>query len=58
MTSIDQIPAILDELEAIYDSSVSNLRAALNAYAREGVRPDRNARDVGAAELLARLRTA
>ena len=48
MTTIDQIPAILDELEAIYDSSVANLRAALNAYAREGVRPDRNARDVGA----------
>jgi AMP nucleosidase len=48
MTSIDQIPAILDELEAIYDSSVANLRAALNAYAREGVRPDRKARDVGA----------
>ena len=48
MTSIDQIPAILDELEAIYDSSVANLRAALNAYARDGVRPDRNARDVGA----------
>ena len=48
MTSIDQIPAILDELEAIYDSSVANLRAALNAYAREGVKPDRKARDVGA----------
>src|SRR5215218_11239455 len=48
MTSIDQIPALLDEVEAIYDSSVANLRAALNAYARDGVRPDRNARDVGA----------
>ena len=48
MTSIDQIPALLDELEAIYDSSVANLRAALNAFARDGVRPDRKARDVGA----------
>ena len=48
MTSIEQIPAILDELEAICDSSVSNLRAALNAYAREGLKPDRKARDVGA----------
>ena len=27
---------------------IESLRAALNAYAREGVRPDRNARDVGA----------
>jgi len=48
MTSIEQIPAILDEVEAIYDSSVANLRSALNAYARDGVRPDRKARDVGA----------
>jgi AMP nucleosidase len=48
MTAIDQIPTLLDELEAIYDSSVANLRAALNAYARDGVRPDRKARDVGA----------
>ena len=43
MTSIEQIPAILDELEAIYDSTVANLRSALNAYARDGVRPDRKA---------------
>ena len=48
MTSIDQIPDLLDELEAIYDSSVANLRTALNAYARDSVRPDRKARDVGA----------
>ena len=48
MTRIDDIPAILDELEAIYDSSVANLRAALHAFAHDGVRPDRKARDVGA----------
>ena len=48
MTRIDDIPAILDELEAIYNSSVANLRAALNAYARQGIRPDRKARDEGA----------
>ena len=48
MTSIDQIPSLLDELEAIYDSSVANLRTALNAYTRDGVRPDSKAREVGA----------
>src|SRR5688500_14645007 len=48
MTRIDDIPSILDELEAIYDSSVANLRAALTAYARDGIRPDRKARDAGA----------
>ena len=48
MTRIDDIPSILDQLEDIYDQSVANLRAALNAYARDGVRPDHKARAKGA----------
>ncbi|MCA1654490.1 MAG: AMP nucleosidase [Sphingomicrobium sp.] len=48
MTSDTDIPALLDELEAIYDRSVGNLRAGLNAYARNSSRPDRAARAEGA----------
>ena len=48
MTSIDEIAALLDRLEAIYESSVGNLRQSLAAYARHGHRPDRAARAEGA----------
>jgi AMP nucleosidase len=40
MTTSDSIPAILDQLEAIYDRSVDNLREALGAFAKDGTRPD------------------
>ena len=39
MTRLDQIPAILDELCSIYDSSVANLRQALADYVRDGTAP-------------------
>ena len=48
MTKIEAIPALLDALEAIYDSSVSNLRNALMAFAQGGTRPDPKARADGA----------
>jgi AMP nucleosidase len=47
MTSHDSIPAILDELEAIYDQSVTNLREGLTAYVKKGTRPDPEARANG-----------
>ncbi len=39
MTTLDSIPAILDELESIYDQSVRNLRDGLRAFAKDGTRP-------------------
>jgi AMP nucleosidase len=48
MTTSEQIPALLDELEARYDASVQRLRTALLAYVRDGVRPDPKERDDGA----------
>jgi AMP nucleosidase len=48
MTTITDIPAILDALEDGYASAVARLRTALAAYARDGVRPDPRARDEGA----------
>jgi AMP nucleosidase len=48
MTTIDNIPDILDALEAGYTASVDRLRAALSAYAQNGVRPDPRMRDEGA----------
>jgi AMP nucleosidase len=47
MTRLDQIPAIIEELCGIYDSSVANLRQALGAYVRDGSVPDANAREKG-----------
>ncbi|WP_221766453.1 AMP nucleosidase [Sphingomonas ginkgonis] len=41
------IAKIIDQLCAIYDQSVGNLRSAINAYVREGVRPPRDARAEG-----------
>nr|WP_294849346.1 AMP nucleosidase [uncultured Sphingomonas sp.] len=48
MTEKNDIETILDSLEAHYDTSVSNLRTALAAYVKDGVRPDVKARDEGA----------
>ena len=42
MTPIDQIPALLDALEAGYDASVARLRDALTRFAFHGERPDRS----------------
>ena len=47
MTDFDQIPQIIDELCAIYDSSVANLRAALDSYVRSGAIPDAKERAAG-----------
>ena len=48
MTTKDDIPALLDALERHYAESVDRLRTALNAYAKDGTRPTRDARDGGA----------
>ena len=45
MTSLDDIPAILDRLSEIYDASAVALREALDAYVSDGTRPDPEARD-------------
>ena len=47
MTRPDDIPAILDQIASIYDSSCSNLRRALAAYVERGERPDSEARSEG-----------
>jgi AMP nucleosidase len=47
MTRSDDIPAILDQLCEIYDSSTAALRDALAAYVSEGKRPDPAARAEG-----------
>ena len=47
MARTDSIPAVLDELEAIYDRSVDQLREALGAFARDGTRPPPEARSDG-----------
>lgn len=47
MTRSADIPRILDELSAIYDESVANLRNALAAYVERGERPDPEARAKG-----------
>ncbi len=46
-TSLAQIPAILDELEAIYATSAGNLREALRAFAEGGTAPDPALREAG-----------
>ncbi|MCY7339035.1 MAG: AMP nucleosidase [Sphingomonas bacterium] len=48
MTTSNDIDQILDALEAGYADSVERLRSALEAYARDGERPDARARDEGA----------
>ncbi|MCM8556549.1 AMP nucleosidase [Sphingomicrobium sediminis] len=47
MTKENEIDRLLDELEAIYEKSVSNLHEALHAYAKDGTRPDMGARAEG-----------
>ncbi len=47
MTRSAEIPAILDQLCSVYDTSVANLRDALAAFARDGTRPDPKARANG-----------
>jgi AMP nucleosidase len=48
MTTPDQLPVILDDVQTIYDQSVSNLRVSLAAYLRDGTKPDLGARAAGA----------
>ncbi|HEX4182716.1 MAG TPA: AMP nucleosidase [Caulobacteraceae bacterium] len=47
MTAITEIPAIIDQLEALYQDSVASLRAALKAFLDSGQRPDPQARVEG-----------
>jgi len=47
MTTIQEAPAIVDRLEALYQDSVAALRAALKAYLEGGRRPDPKARAKG-----------
>ena len=46
-TKEQDIDGLLDELEAIYKTSVGNLREGLAAYAKDGTRPDEEARANG-----------
>jgi AMP nucleosidase len=45
--TIDDIPPLIEQLCAIYDESVANLRGALAAYLKDGTRPDPAARADG-----------
>ena len=47
MTRSEDIPAVLDQLCEIYDSSAAALRTALAAYVRDGTRPEPEARAEG-----------
>ncbi len=47
MTRLDDIPALLDRLSEIYDTSCGNLRRALTLYVERGERPDPDARSEG-----------
>ena len=47
VTSPDAIPALIDQLCAIYDESVANLRSALARYLKSGEHPDPAARAAG-----------
>src|SRR5437763_8617397 len=40
--------SVVDQLAAIYDQSVANLRRAVASYVNDGVAPDANARKRGA----------
>ena len=48
MTQVRDIPALIDELQALYAASVGNLRGALAAWLRDGRRPDPQWRASGA----------
>ncbi len=45
--TVDDIQTLIEQLCAIYDESVANLRSALAAYLRDGTRPDPSARADG-----------
>ena len=47
MTQRDQLPAILDDLEALYQQPATNLRTQLAAYLAGGPRPMAAAREGG-----------
>ncbi|WP_260483773.1 AMP nucleosidase [Sphingomicrobium flavum] len=47
MTNAEKIEGLLDELEAIYETSTNNLRNALTAFAKDGTRPSREDRQDG-----------
>ena len=47
MTTVHDLPLLLDTLEALYDEACTNLREALGAYVRSGQRPDPQARAAG-----------
>ena len=46
-TEFPEVGAALDELCAIYDASVANLRTAIAQYVDNGVRPTPEAREQG-----------
>ncbi|RZV52790.1 MAG: AMP nucleosidase [Sphingomonadaceae bacterium] len=48
MTNANEIDGLLDELEALYDKSVENLRTALASFAEDGTRPAPKAEREGA----------
>ena len=47
MDRTDDIPAAIDELCTIYDTSAANLRRAIDAYVRTGATPDPDEREAG-----------
>ncbi len=47
LTIVSDIPALLDTLERLYETSVSTLRAALSRYATDGTRPTSHDRQAG-----------
>ncbi len=47
VTTIDDIPTLIEQLAEIYDNSVANLRSALAEYLTKGVIPDPSARAEG-----------
>ena len=47
MTTIEDIPKVIESLCAMYDESVANLRGALARYLKSGERPEADARAQG-----------
>jgi AMP nucleosidase len=48
MTTLDRLPFLLDELEALYETSAENLRSAVGLYLSTGEAPSKEARAAGA----------
>jgi AMP nucleosidase len=40
VTTVDDIPGVIEQLCAVYDESVANLRSALSRYLADGEKPD------------------